>query len=161
MQIWTCTGGANQKWVLKTGPGSGATTPPPITGHTIKPSASSTTCLTAPTNANGAKVVVQSCVNGATSQSWTHNGQTIVVYGNMCLDVTDGSTANGVKMQIWSCTPGAGDSAQHFSVTSDKRIQWAGRNECLDLTSGSLTSGNPVQMWACAAGNTNQVWNII
>jgi hypothetical protein len=60
-------------------------------------------------------------------------------------DVTNGSTANGAKLQIWSCTPGAGDAAQHFTVTADKRIQWAAHTtECLDLTGGSLTSGNQV-----------------
>ncbi|KAJ7884509.1 ricin B lectin domain-containing protein, partial [Mycena leptocephala] len=161
VQIWTCTGGANQKWTRTTGPGSGTTTPPPTTGHVIHPGASSTTCLAATSNANGATVVVQPC-NGATSQSWTQTGQTLVVYGTMCLDVTNGSTANGAKLQIWSCTPGAGDAAQHFTVTADKRIQWAAHTtECLDLTGGSLTSGNQVQMWACATGNTNQVWNIV
>ncbi|KAJ7912058.1 carbohydrate-binding module family 13 protein [Mycena leptocephala] len=153
MQIWTCTGG-NQQWTRTTGPGSAPPPPPPPpTGHAIHPGASSTTCLTAPTNANGGTVVVQPC-DGSTSQSWTQNGQTIVVYGTI--------TTNGVKMQIWSCTPGGGDAAQHFTVTADNRIQW-NTAECLDLTGGSLTSGNQVcsSMWACAAGNTNQVWNIV
>jgi hypothetical protein len=40
------------------------------------------TCLTAPTNANGGTVVVQLC-DGSTSQLWTQNSQTIVVYGSM------------------------------------------------------------------------------
>jgi hypothetical protein len=47
-------------------------------------------------------------------------------------------------MQIWSCTPGAGDAAQHFTVTADNRIQWTSMNKCLDLTGGSLASGNQV-----------------
>jgi peptidoglycan/xylan/chitin deacetylase (PgdA/CDA1 family) len=159
VQIWTCTGGPNQQWTRTTGPGSGGTTPPPPTGHTITTGLSSTTCLAAPTNANGAAVVVEPC-NGSTSQAWTQNGQTLVVYGNMCLDVTNGSTTNGVKMQIWACTPGAGDAAQHFTLTSANQIQWVNTAECLDLTDGSLTSGNQVQMWACATGNTNQVWKL-
>ncbi|KAJ7249759.1 ricin B lectin domain-containing protein [Mycena haematopus] len=158
IQIWACTGGANQKWTLTTGPGS--TTPPPTTGHVIEPGASSNTCLTAPTNANGGTVVVQPC-NGSTGQAWTQNGQTIVVYGNMCLDVTNGSSSNGVKMQIWSCTPGVGGANQHFTVISNKHIQWVGKSLCLDLTAGILTSGNQVQMWACETGNNNQVWNIV
>jgi peptidoglycan/xylan/chitin deacetylase (PgdA/CDA1 family) len=134
-------------------------TPPPTTGHTITTDLSSTTCLSAPTNANGAAVVVEPC-NGSTSQSWTQNGQTLLVYGTMCLDVTNGSTANGVKMQIWACTPGQGDAAQHFTLTSANQIQWANTAECLDLTNGALTSGNQVQMWACATGNTNQMWKL-
>jgi hypothetical protein len=81
-------------------------------------------------------------------------------------------------MQIWLCTPGAGDAAQHFTVTTDNRIQW-NTTECLDITGGSLTKVcsfytlftlsiflsdrlfSQVQMWACAAGNTNQLWNIV
>jgi len=137
---------------------SSAPTGPTGTGNTIRPGASSSTCLTAPTNANGGTVVVEPC-NGSASQSWVRNGATILVYGSMCLDVTGGSTTNGVKMQIWACTPGAGDAAQHYTVTSDNRIQWT--SECLDLTGGSLASGNQVQMWACATGNTNQVWNFV
>ncbi|KAJ7097389.1 hypothetical protein C8R44DRAFT_683566 [Mycena epipterygia] len=160
MQIWTCNGGTNQKWTRTTGPGSGSITPPPTTGNTIRPGASTTTCLTAPTNANGGIVVVAPCT-GSTSQAWTQNGQTLVAYGSMCLDVTGGTTTNGVKMQIWSCTPGVGGVNQHFSITADKHIQWTGKGECVDLTGGSLASGNQVQMWSCATGNTNQVWNFV
>ncbi|KAF7364548.1 hypothetical protein MVEN_00323800 [Mycena venus] len=157
MQIWTCTGGINQQWTRTTGPG---TLPPPTPGHKINPGASSTTCLTAATNANGGTVTVAPC-DGSAGQAWTQNGQTLVAYGTMCLDVTGGSTTNGVKMQIWSCTPGAGDAAQHFTVTADNRIQWTNMNKCLDLTGGSLASGNQIQMWDCSAGNTNQVWKIV
>ncbi|KAJ7190226.1 ricin B lectin domain-containing protein, partial [Mycena pura] len=154
IQIWTCTGGNNQKWALTTGPGSGT---PPV-GNAIKPGASSTTCLTAPSNTDGGAVVVQPC-NGASSQSWTRNGGTYVIYGNKCLDVTNGSTANGVKMQIWSCNTGS--TNQQFTTTSAHAIQWTGKGKCLDLADGSLTSGNKIQMWACSAGNTNQVWDIV
>lgn len=66
------------------------------------------------------------------------------------LDVTNGSTANGAKMQIWACTPGQGDAAQHFTVTSDKHIQLAGKTQCLDLSGGSLTSGSQVRFIHCA-----------
>ncbi|KAJ7032972.1 hypothetical protein C8F04DRAFT_1355506 [Mycena alexandri] len=163
MQIWTCTGGPNQKWTRTTGPGSGSgTTPPPpaTTGSTIRPGASASTCLTASSNSNGATVVVQPCTANNAAQTWVQNGQTLLVYGNMCLDVTNGSTTNGVKMQIWACTPGAGDAAQHFTVTSGKSIQWVGKTECLDLSGGRLTSGNQIQMWTCN-GNANQVWNLV
>ncbi|KAJ7916950.1 ricin B lectin domain-containing protein, partial [Mycena leptocephala] len=125
----------------------------------INPGASSTTCLTAATNTNGGTVTVAPC-DGSAGQAWTQNGQTLVAYGTMCLDVTGGSTTNGVKMQIWSCTPGAGDAAQHFTVTADNRMQWTNMNKCLDLSGGSLASGNQIQMWDCSAGNTNQVWKI-
>ena len=28
----------------------------------------------------------------------------MTVYGNKCLDVTDGKNADGTKMQIWTCS---------------------------------------------------------
>ncbi|KAJ7089318.1 hypothetical protein B0H15DRAFT_949292 [Mycena belliarum] len=161
MQIWTCNGGTNQKWTRTTGPGTTTPPPPPpTTGNKIKPDSSSATCLTAPSNTNGAKVVVQPC-NGSAGQSWTKNGQTMIVYGSMCLDVIDGSTANGAKMQIWSCTPGSGNANQRFTVTAGRNIQWVNKGKCLDLSDGSLASGNQVQMWGCSSGNANQVWNIV
>ncbi|KAJ7753097.1 ricin B lectin domain-containing protein [Mycena maculata] len=154
MQIWGCTDGPNQQWAFTTGPGSGTL------GHTISPGASSTTCLSAPTKADGGAVVVEPC-DGSPSQSWIQTGRTIVVYDSMCLDVTNGNTTDGVLMQIWSCTPGAGDANQQFIVTSDNRIQWTEVGKCLDLTNGSLANGTQVQMWACVVGDTNQVWNIV
>ncbi|KAJ7635006.1 hypothetical protein FB45DRAFT_1025905 [Roridomyces roridus] len=162
IQIWGCNGGSNQVWTRTTGPGNGSGSTgggSTGSGRTIRPNASGTTCLTAASNANGAKVVVQPC-NGSPNQSWTQNGQTLLVNGNMCLDVTDGNTNDGAKMQIWACTPGQGGAAQHFA-TAGSKIQWAGKNKCLDLTGSSLASGNQVQMWSCASGNGNQVWNFV
>ncbi|KAJ7732680.1 ricin B lectin domain-containing protein, partial [Mycena metata] len=119
-------------------------------------------CLTASSNADGATVVVEPCTSSNTAQTWVHNGQTLLVFGNKCLDVTNGVTnTNGVKMQIWTCTPGQGDAAQHWTITSTKTIQWAGQTECLDLSGGVLTSGNQVQVWLCETGNANQVWNLV
>ncbi|KAJ7238352.1 ricin B lectin domain-containing protein [Mycena haematopus] len=148
VQIWSCTDGPNQQWTLTTG----AT-------ETITPWTSSTTCLTAPTNANGGKIVVEPC-NGSAGQKWTEIGSTIVVYGNMCLDVPNGNATNGVHPQIWECTPGVGNANQQFVYfTSDQNIQWINEDMCLDLTDGSLASGN--QMWACYqdANQNNQIWN--
>ncbi|KAK7023045.1 hypothetical protein R3P38DRAFT_2957216 [Favolaschia claudopus] len=134
--------------------------PPSDGARLIKPKASSSTCLTAPTNANGGAVVVSPC-NGSASQSWKQIGQVFVVYGNMCLDVTKGSTANGTKMQIWSCNPVSPNANKLFTVTSSKQIQWVGQGKCLDLTDGSLKSGNKIQTWSCVNGNNNQAWNIV
>ncbi|KAJ7035179.1 hypothetical protein C8F04DRAFT_1259242 [Mycena alexandri] len=186
VQVWLCeTGNTNQVWnlVASSSTSSSISSTPTSTsasaskttttttsssavavptGVTIRPGASASTCLSASSNTNGATVVVQPCTANNAAQSWVQNGQTLVVFGNMCLDVTNGVTnTNGVKMQIWSCTPGGGDAAQHWTTTSTKTIQWVGQTECLDLSGGSLTSGNQVQVWLCEAGNTNQVWNLV
>ncbi|KAF7317833.1 Glucooligosaccharide oxidase [Mycena kentingensis (nom. inval.)] len=139
---------------------STTTTP---TGKTIRPNKSSTTCLAAASNADGAAVVVQPCTSGATNQQWTQNGATLLVFGNKCLDVTDSNTANGAKLQIWTCTPGQGGTAQRWTITSDKTIQWSGKAKCVDLTNGSTASGSVQQTWDCSstvgAPFSNQVWN--
>ncbi|KAJ7504943.1 ricin B lectin domain-containing protein [Mycena galericulata] len=150
IQIWSCTDGPNQQWTLTTG-----------ASETITPWTSSTTCLTAPNKVNGGTVVVEPC-NGSASQLWTEIGSTIVVYGNMCLDVTNGNTANGTHPQIWECTPGVGDANQQFFyLTSDQNIQWLNEHMCLDLTNGSLAPGNQVQMYPCYQDSdaNNQIWN--
>ncbi|KAJ7831154.1 ricin B lectin domain-containing protein [Mycena olivaceomarginata] len=147
MQIWACTDGPNQQWTLTTGP-----------SETITPIISNTTCLTAPTNANGGVVVVQPC-DGSTSQLWTAIGSALVVYGDMCLDVTNGNTANGTKLQIWACTPGDVNQ-QLFYNSAHESIVWASENLCVDLTDGSLANGNQVQMITCDhdSNQNNQIW---
>ncbi|KAF7294645.1 hypothetical protein MIND_01001200 [Mycena indigotica] len=163
MQIWECAAGnRNQQFTRTTGPGSGNNDPTP---KTIRPNKSSTTCLTAVANNDGAAVVVRPCTNGAApGQIWTQNGATIVVHGNKCLDVTDFNDSNGAKMQIWSCTPGQGNGAQQFTVTPEKTIRWNGHNRCVDLTEGRTTTDNRIQSWECSspsAPNPNQIWNFV
>jgi peptidoglycan/xylan/chitin deacetylase (PgdA/CDA1 family) len=129
------------------------------TGVTIRPYASSTMCLSAATNKNGAAVELKTCTSTTVSSQWTLSNGNLVVYGNKCLDVTGGSTANGVKMQVYTC--GSGNPNQQFTVTADKRIAWTGKGECLDLTGGSTASGNVAQMWKCTNNDNNQVWNLV
>jgi len=131
-------------------------TGPAVTNQIIHPGASNSKCLAAPTNANGAPVVVTDC-DGSASQSWTRSGFNLIIYGNKCLDVTGGSTANGVKMQLFTCSPG--NANQQFTIFGTT-IAWTAKGKCLDLTSGILTNGNVVQMWSCTGGK-NQVWNVV
>lgn len=71
-------------------------------------------CLTPASNTDGAAVTIQTCNNSA-DQQWTFTGGTITVFGNKCLDVTNGNGTNGNKMQIWTCN--ANDANQQFSYT--------------------------------------------
>ncbi|KAF7323270.1 Glycoside hydrolase/deacetylase [Mycena chlorophos] len=169
VQIWSCTGGPNQAWGVTTGSGSTSTststsTNPTSTGQTIRPNASSSTCLTVASNTDGAAVVVQPCSSGNAAQQWVQNGATLVVYGSKCLDITGGSYNDGTHLQVWSCTPGQGDAQQHWTVTSSKTIQSTGTTKCVDLTNGSLNSGNVMQIWDCSTSSTpyaNQVFNFV
>lgn len=73
-------------------------------------------CLTAASNTDGAAVTIQPCT-GATSQKWQFvgNGQ-VQVFGNKCLDVTDGVNANAVKMQIWTCSTNNANQQWDYNV---------------------------------------------
>jgi len=102
-------------------------------------------------------VVIEPCT-GLADQSWDYHGGSLVVFGNKCLDVTDGRTNNGNKVQIWEC--GGGNANQQFSITSGDRIVWTDTHECLDLTNGQLIAGTQIQMWQCTANDSNQVWYI-
>ena len=79
MQIWTCTGGQNQRWTIATG-----STTPPVGSRVIHPGASNSVCVSAPNNADGGVVVVNPC-DGSASQGWNVVANTFVIYGNKCL----------------------------------------------------------------------------
>ncbi|KAJ7488170.1 ricin B lectin domain-containing protein, partial [Mycena latifolia] len=119
------------------------------------PTADATKCLSAVSNTDGAAVKIQDCDSlGATSQSWSFSGSNLQIFGDKCLDVTNGATTDGTKMQIWTCA--AGNTNQMWTV-SENTIQWNGHSLCLDLTDGSVTDGNLVQIWDCTDG-PNQQW---
>ncbi|KAJ6485720.1 hypothetical protein C8R45DRAFT_997610 [Mycena sanguinolenta] len=121
----------------------------------IQPSASSTKCLTAASNTDGAAVEIEDCVSGgSTSQNWTITGGTLQLFGTKCLDVTNGATTNGNKMQIWTC---AQSNTNQMWTVSGNTIQWTGHSNCLDLTGGSVANGNLIQIWTCTNG-PNQQW---
>ncbi|KAJ7467726.1 ricin B lectin domain-containing protein, partial [Mycena latifolia] len=111
----------------------------------IHPSVDSGMCLTATSNADGTPVTISECISsGSTSQNWTvSTSGTLVLYGNMCLDVTNGVAASGVLLQIWSCT--SQDANQLWTVSSTSgSISWTGMGFCLDLTKGVDADGTVV-----------------
>ncbi|KAJ7490745.1 ricin B lectin domain-containing protein [Mycena latifolia] len=122
-------------------------------------------CLVPTSNADGAAVVIQGCGTNATAlNSWVvPNGSGAVgplkIFGDKCLDVTNGVNADGTKLQIWTCA--AGNTNQMWIPVSDSAITWSGKNKCVDLTNGNTTDGNQVQIWDCDASNNNQKWNAV
>jgi len=127
-------------------------------------------CWTAASNTNGAAVTLQKCT-GAASQSWSFSAGApfdegpggvgnIKVFGDKCLDVSNGANQDGTKMQIWTCS--TLNKNQMWQLTTIDRglvtAQWANSTKCLDLTGGKQASGTPIQIWTCAANNNNQIW---
>ncbi|MDQ3790308.1 MAG: ThuA domain-containing protein [Actinomycetota bacterium] len=91
IQLWTCTGGANQQWTRN--------------GSTWR---SLGKCMTATGTADGAPVQLWTC-NGGAGQNWTAqaNGALVNSGSGKCLDANGGSTANGTQLIIWSCHGGS------------------------------------------------------
>ncbi|MEV2244463.1 ricin-type beta-trefoil lectin domain protein [Streptomyces sp. NPDC049970] len=95
VQIWDCTGAANQKWTV---PGDGSVG---VLGACLDVTSGST--------ADGAKVQLYTC-NGSGAQRWTYDsstGDVVNTAAGKCLDVTGRSSANGARLQIWTCTGAA------------------------------------------------------
>src|ERR1700744_1198037 len=68
----------------------------------IHPNGNIGKCLTASANVNGASVVIEDCAINNPAQLWTVQSNSLQIFGNKCLDDTDGITTNGQKMQIWT-----------------------------------------------------------
>ncbi|KAJ6551792.1 ricin B lectin domain-containing protein [Mycena capillaripes] len=119
-------------------------------------------CLFAASNADGAAVVLGDCASA--NAQWTvpkgaNNAGTLQIFGDKCLDVTNGATTNGNKLQIWTCA--TANTNQLFVPNNNGDggiVQWSGTNKCLDATDGVLADGTPIQIWDCDSTNRNQGW---
>ncbi|KUL27014.1 SMP-30/gluconolactonase/LRE family protein [Actinoplanes awajinensis] len=93
IQLWTCTGGAAQRWTAGDDGTVGAL------GRCLDVAAAST--------ADGAAVQLYDC-NGSAAQRWTASAGRLVNAGSgKCLDAAGRSSANGTVLQIWTCGTGA------------------------------------------------------
>jgi hypothetical protein len=97
-------------------------------------------CLTAASNINGAQVTIQNCsTSSAASHDWTvvaggapegagpGPASQVKIFGNKCLDVTDGRDVNGVFLQIWTCAAENGN--QLFRFNGDSTVSWNGHTK--------------------------------
>ena len=86
--LYTCTGGANQRWV-------------PATDHSVR---SLGKCLTASGTTPGSTAVLSACT-GAGTQHWTAapDGTLANAASGLCLDVYGGGTADTAPLDTWNC----------------------------------------------------------
>jgi GH25 family lysozyme M1 (1,4-beta-N-acetylmuramidase) len=135
VQIWTCNGGAAQKWtVVQDGTLR-------VFGRCLAVSGGGT--------ANGTSVELWSCVAGNISQRWQvgTDGELVSVKSGKCLDDPYSRTANGTKLNIWSCT---GGSNQHWTLPAAPLASGVA-GKCL-ADSGSTANGSKIQIWTCNGG---------
>ncbi|WP_223280699.1 ricin-type beta-trefoil lectin domain protein [Streptomyces antnestii] len=84
LELWTCTGGNNQNWVLSH-------------DGTVR---ALYKCVTV----SGSSIQLSTC-NGSAAQQWQHSGSTLVNQGK-CLDAEGGSSADGTRLIAYTCTGG-------------------------------------------------------
>jgi len=129
------------------GGGGGGTT-----GTDLLRSTSAGKCIDVPngSTANGTKVQLYSCYEGANQQFTYTSAQELRVLGR-CLETTSGT--NGTLAQISSCTSA---NSQKWTFGSDGTIRNVGYSGvCLDVYSSA--NGAPVQVYSCSSGS-NQKW---
>lgn len=101
MQLWDCTGGANQTWVY--------TARKQLVVYGNK-------CLDANNNGttNGTAVIIWDC-NGQANQQWNldASGTIVGAQSGLCLDASGNGIANGTSLILWACGSGAN---QRWSV---------------------------------------------
>jgi hypothetical protein len=93
IQLWRCTGSANQQWT--------------VNGNTLR-SLGKCMGVAGGSTANGALVQLSSCT-GAGGQSWSPgaNGSLVNPQSGRCLDANGAGSADGTQLIIWSCHGGA------------------------------------------------------
>ncbi|KAJ7189513.1 hypothetical protein GGX14DRAFT_408740 [Mycena pura] len=91
-------------------------------------------CLSASSNADGAAVVIEMCSAPTAGNSWVvPNGNNaagpLQIFGNKCLDVTDGVNADGTRLQIWTCASGNTNQLWEPEFGPVGNIFWVGKNK--------------------------------
>ncbi|KAL0564706.1 hypothetical protein V5O48_017339 [Marasmius crinis-equi] len=175
LQIWTCDpNNSNQIWSNPFVP----LPPPPGAGVRLLASGGpqhvTSQCLTAASNADGARVALTACTDPTTTfpngnSTWVLPtsgavGQIKTFDGTKCLDVPNGNAMNGNPLQIWSCIDGNTNQLWNVGIEgpqgpASRLLSWAGQTQCVDVKDGNFTAGNDLQIWTCDSNNVNQWWN--
>lgn len=187
VQVWTCTGKANQKWI-------------PEADGTLR-SAATGRCLDAVGGGtgNGTQLQIWDCL-GDPQQQWVgapnpNGGPPLIGAGsNRCVDVIGAAISPGSPVQLYDCLGDAqqqwlhvnhelqvygGDClqasgttngtpvviaacdnspAQQWSVNSDGTIRSLPSGLCLDAVDRGTANGTRLQIWTCLGGS-NQAWS--
>jgi beta-glucanase (GH16 family) len=81
-------------------------------------------------------------------------GNTIVGYGDKCVDVAGANSANGTAVQLWTCN---GTAAQSWTNGASSSLRALGK--CMDVAAAGTADGTPVQLYDCN-GTGAQQWRV-
>ncbi|MEA5362388.1 non-reducing end alpha-L-arabinofuranosidase family hydrolase [Amycolatopsis sp., V23-08] len=151
LQIYDCSGGANQQWTSTSGG--------QLTVYGSK-------CLDVPGSATtaGTRVQTWTCHGGA-NQQWRVNsdGTIVAVQSGLCLDVTGAGTANATAVQLWTCTGGGNQKWTGLSTTPTTTTTTGGGSSCSLPSTYRWTStgvlATPRNGWVSLKDFTNVVYN--
>src|SRR6266498_2642384 len=143
VQVWDCTGGANQVWL-------------PLLGGMLK-NPQSGRCLDVygAGTANGTPLQIWDC-NGTANQLWwtLPNGSIQNPVSGRCLTAVNWGTANGTGIQIWGCID---DWPQRWNMQANGSIVNTQASRCIDVAGGATANGTHVQDYFCN-GTGAQLW---
>ncbi|KAJ7478322.1 ricin B lectin domain-containing protein [Mycena latifolia] len=171
LQIWTCTGGPNQKWVNT------------LDGQFQWSGTDKCIDLTDGRITDGNVLQLWTCSSGNQNQEWRSapnpdaQGPQIILGGNpqvqpapitgqpFCVGAAE--NADGAEVILVGC--GISNAGPNFP---NANFNWTAPfapltgtlttfgNKCLDVPNGNTANGVKLQIWTCAAGNTNQRFQI-
>src|SRR6266542_932259 len=143
VQLWDCTGGANQVWQ----PQLGGMLKNPASGRCLDVYGAGT--------ADGTPLQIWDC-NGTANQLWwtLPNGSIQNPVSGRCLTAASWGTANGTGIQIWGCT---NDWPQRWNMQAGGSIVNTQASRCIDVAGGATANGTHVQDYFCN-GTGAQLW---
>src|SRR6266545_4445608 len=143
VQLWDCTGGANQVWQ----PQLGGMLKNPASGRCLDVAGAGTT--------DGTPLQIFDCTGTANQLWWTlPNGSIQNPVSNRCLTAVNWGTANGTGIQIWGCT---NDWPQRWNMQAGGSMVNVQASRCMDVAGGATANGTHVQDYFCN-GTGAQLW---
>src|SRR6266545_4024271 len=143
VQLWDCTGGANQVWQ----PQLGGMLKNPQSGRCLDVVGAGTT--------DGTPLQIWDC-NGTANQLWwtLPNGSIQNPVSNRCLTAASWGTSNGTGIQIWGCTD---DWPQRWNMQANGSMVNVQASRCIEAAGGGTANGTPIHYYFCNA-TAAQLW---